>query len=177
MKRNMLLMFVALPIVMILAVACGGSDGASRAVDLATPGAAGETAYTNLYSTNAVISNDLTVNDDLSVLGDFYVDKFAVLDAATAISVTAGATITPLQSYQPLQSGGVVTTSTSTAVANGATTGQLLILVNTNASDAITIDGAGGNVECGGDKALGKNDALTLVWNGADWVCVMYQNN
>ena len=39
MKRNMLLMFVALSIVMILAVACGGGDGGSRAVDLATPAA------------------------------------------------------------------------------------------------------------------------------------------
>jgi hypothetical protein len=65
-----------------------------------------------------------------------------------------------------------VSTSTSTAIANGTTSGQLLILHNKNATDAITIDGAGANVECGGNQAIGPTDTLVLHWQTDDWECV-----
>lgn len=101
---------------------------------------------------------------------------FKMTQAAT-VAVGAGATITPLGTMQPITSTTGVTTSTSTAIANGTTAGDLLILRNANASDTITIDGTGGNVECKSDRALGAQDTLTLIWNGADWVCLSFADN
>ena len=101
----------------------------------------------------------------------FHVDGAGQLDIGdwvnasprTAVVVSAGSIITPTGTYQPLTSGGVVTTSTSLAIANGVETGDLLLLRNANASDAITVDGTGGNVECKTDKALGAGDTLMLI--------------
>lgn len=99
------------------------------------------------------------------------------LGSQVAVAVTAGSTITPTGTMQPLTSGSAVTTSTSEAIANGTTAGDVLILRNANASDTITIDGTGGNVECKTDKVLGAQDTLTLVWNGSDWVCLSISDN
>lgn len=109
--------------------------------------------------------------------GNLTLADFAVLSPGTTISVTAGATITPTASYQPIQSASAVTTSTSNAIADGAASGAVLILRNTNASDAITVDGAGANVECNGNIAIGANDVLTLIWNGTDWTCLSLRDN
>ena len=67
--------------------------------------------------------------------------------------------------------------STSTAIANGTTAGDLLILRNANASDTITIDGTGANVECKTDRALWRADTVTLIWNGSDWVRLSTSDN
>jgi hypothetical protein len=99
------------------------------------------------------------------------------LGAQTAVVVTAGSIITPTGTFQPLTSTGAQTCSTTTCIANGATAGDVLILRNANASDAITIDGTGANVECKTDKVLGAQDTLTLIWNGSDWVCLSLSDN
>lgn len=122
------------------------------------------------------VTDDATVSDNLTA-ADLYADDWLHLTASTTVAVGAGATITPLGSFQPITSTAAVTTSTSTAIANGSAAGDVLVLHNGNASDAITIDGAGGNVECGGNVALGANDVLTLVWNGSDWTCMALRDN
>jgi len=99
------------------------------------------------------------------------------LGAQTAISMTAGSTITPTGTWQPLESAAAVTSSTSTAVVSGTTSGDILIMQNTNASDAITIDGTGGNVECKADVVLGAGDTITLIWNGTNWYCQSVYDN
>jgi len=99
------------------------------------------------------------------------------LSAQTAISLTAGGIITPTGTYQLLTSGAAVTTSTTTPIASGTETGDLLILRNGNASDVITIDGTGGTVECKANVGLGASDTLTLVWNGSDWNCLANYDN
>jgi hypothetical protein len=101
--------------------------------------------------------------------GQLDIGDWVNASARTAVVVSAGSIITPTGTYQPLTSGGVVTTSTSRAIADGAETGDVLLLRNANAADAITVDGTGGNVECKTDKALGAGDTLMLIWNGADW--------
>ena len=95
----------------------------------------------------------------------------------TAVVVSAGSIITPTGTLQPLTSASSVAGSTSTAIANGTTAGDLLILRNANASDTITINGTGANVECKSDKALGSQDTLMLIWNGSDWVCLSLSDN
>lgn len=136
-------------------------------------GLAGQTV-TGFTSVN--VEQDLAVGDDLTALdaaiGDLTADDWLILTPSTVISVTSGGIITPTGTLQGLTSGGAVTTSTSTAIANGTTSGQLLILFNKNASDAITIDGSGANVECGGNQAIGALDHLVLQWQTDDWECV-----
>ena len=126
--------------------------------------------------TSVNVEQDLAVGDDLTALdaaiGDLTADDWLILTPSTVISVTSGGIITPTGTLQPLTSGGAVTTSTSTAIANGTTSGQLLILHNKNATDAITIDGTGANVECGGNQAIGPTDTLVLHWQTDDWECV-----
>lgn len=134
-------------------------------------------AGTDFSSTGSLtLANDLTVTDDLTA-ADVYAGDWLHLTASTTVVVGSGATITPLGSYQPITSTAGVTTSTSTAIADGSAAGDILILRNANASDAITVDGAGGNVECGGNVALGANDVLTLLWNGSDWSCLALRDN
>ena len=126
--------------------------------------------------TSVNVEQDLAVGDDLTALdaaiGDLTADDWLILTPSTVISVTSGGIITPTGTLQGLTSGSAVTTSTSTAIANGTTSGQLLILHNKNASDAITIDGAGANVECGGNQAIGPTDHLVLQWQTDDWECL-----
>lgn len=119
----------------------------------------------------------VTAGDVAVVGGQLDVGKWVNLSAQTAISVTAASTITPVGTYQQLTSGSAVTTSTSTAIANGTETGDVLVLINNNASDTITIDGTGGNVECKTDKVLGAKDTLTLIWGGSDWYCLAISDN
>ena len=137
---------------------------------------------TNEYTfdqSSATFVNPLTISaGGLTVTaGQVDVGDWLNLSQQTAISVTAGAIITPTGTLQLLESAGAVTTSTTTPIASGTEAGDLLILRNTNASDAITIDGTGGTVECKANVALGAQDTLTLVWNGADWVCIAGYDN
>ena len=91
--------------------------------------------------------------------------------------VGAGTTIVPTGTYQPITSASSITTSTTTPIQAGTFTGQLLILINENASHTITVDGTGGTCECGGDVVLGADDAITLLWDGADWLCIAEHDN
>jgi len=126
--------------------------------------------------TSVNVTDDLAVGDDTTLVdatvANLTAGDWLLLTPSTVISVTSGGIITPTGTLQPLTSGSAVTTSTSTAIANGTTSGQLLILHNKNATDAITIDGAGANVECGGNQAIGPTDHLVLQWQTDDWECV-----
>jgi hypothetical protein len=167
--------------------------------DLYTVGdayAGGTLGVTGIVTTSA----DATVGDDLYVAGDAYaggtlgvtgaVTTSAAVDIGTNLvvgdwaSITAqetivlgdGETITPTGSYQPITSTVAVTTATDVAIAPG-TAGQVLVLVNGNAADIITIDGTGGGVECKADVALGAKDTLTLLSDGTDWICLSGYDN
>ena len=145
-------------------------------VVMAGQGEQGITGQSVTGFTSVNVQQDLAVGDDLTaldaVIGDLTADDWMILTPSTVISVTSGGIITPTGTLQGLTSGSAVTTSTSTAISNGTTSGQLLILFNKNATDAITIDGAGANVECGGNQAIGPTDHLVLQWQTDDWECV-----
>ena len=120
--------------------------------------------------------NGATLGEAVNTVLDL--SEFLAFTEQTAISVTAQAIITPTGTYQPLTSGAAVSASLTTAIQNGVVNGQILILVNENASDAITIvDGA--NTKMGGDKVLtgGQGDSIFLYWDGADWCCIGYNDN
>lgn len=95
--------------------------------------------------------------------------NFLAMGERQGIIVTEGSTITPTGTYQPISSASAVTTSATTAVADGVQNGQILILVNENASDAIIVKTAA-NTHFSGDITLGNDDTLMLLWDGADWL-------
>ena len=104
---------------------------------------------------------------------------FTALEEGVVIDLGAGGTITPTASYQPITNSttGSITTSTSTAIADGPVAGAILILCNEDAQDIVIDDG--GNTILSGDITLtgGAMDTLTLIWNGADWVGVSFSDN
>jgi len=103
------------------------------------------------------------------------------------VALTEGATqdlgatfiITPTASYQPItnSTGGSVTSSLTTAIADGAVAGALLIVCNEDAQDMVIADNA--NTLLGGNVTLtgGAQDCLTVLWNGADWVGLAAHDN
>jgi len=103
-------------------------------------------------------------------------NAFWAYGESTGVVVTSDSTITPTASYQPISSASAVTTSATTAIADGVLNGQILILVNENASDVITIKDSA-NTHLSGDIALGNDDTLMLMWDGADWLELATSNN
>ena len=121
-------------------------------------------------------ANGTTLGEAVNTVLDF--SEFLAATEQTAVVVGVQTSITPTGTYQPITSGAAVSTSLTTAILDGTVNGQLLILVNENVADAITIvDGA--NTEMGGDKVLtgGEGDSLFLMWDGADWLCIGYNDN
>jgi len=112
----------------------------------------------------------------VTAVGNVLIGDWLVAVEQTACVVEAGTSITPTGMYQPITSEAVVTTSTSIAIVDGTVVGQLLILINENAADAITVDD-GGNTRLSGDAVLGPDDTLMLIWDGADWVEIAQANN
>jgi len=159
------------------ALAVAGAATLASSLQAASVTATGAASAASLSVSGEASVADLTASDDITATDDLIANDLSVtdwlqIDAQTAISVTAGAIITPTGTYQPLESASAVTCSTSTCVADGATAGDLLILINTNASDAITIDGTGANVECASDIAMAAGETITLLWDGTDWQCL-----
>jgi hypothetical protein len=95
------------------------------------------------------------------------------------VSITGSFIITPTRSNILLTSTLAVTSSTSAAIITStASAGDLLIIRNDNASDAIVLDGAGGTLECGANITLGADDVVTVMYDGAgDWRCVALRDN
>jgi len=95
-------------------------------------------------------------------------DNSLVLPNTTS-TMTASSTLTKTRTWHQLAAtGGPVTLSTVTAIADGSTVGEVLVLSGTNSVDTVTIpDGA--NTELNGLWTAGERDVLVLVWNGTDW--------
>jgi len=125
---------------------------------------------------DVTLENGGTIGEATDTVVDL--SEFLAFTEQTAVSLTAQLTITPTGTYQPLTSASAVSTSLTTAIADGVVNGQILILVNENAADAITVvDGA--NTKMGGDKVLtgGEGDCIFLIWDGADWLAFGYNDN
>jgi len=119
-------------------------------------------------------SNGETLNNVTDTTWAF--SGFVAYNEAAGVIVTEGSTITALGTYQPISSAGAVTTSATTAIADGVKNGQMLILVNENASDTIIIKDSA-NTHLTGDVTLGNDDTLVLLWDGADWLAIGGENN
>ena len=118
-----------------------------------------------------VASGDVIAGDDLTVGDDAVIGGLYKLTAATAISVTTDATITPTGSYQPLESAGNVQTSSIAVLAAGT----VVHFVNT-ANTTITFTDTG-TLKLSGNAALGQYDSLILLSDGTNWIEVSETNN
>lgn len=104
--------------------------------------------------------------------------EFLAAEEQTPLALGADHPITPTGTYMPLTSAAAISTHATTAIVDGTVNGQLLIITNENGTDAITIiDNA--NTKLGGNKVLtgGEGDAIFLMWDGADWICIGYNDN
>lgn len=130
--------------------ACSGPEtpAASRAF--------GETDFSSILATQDVTAS-----------------RYLLLGKAADVTVTAGMAIAPAGSYQPIKSSGVVTATLS---ATGATAGQVLRLVNINASNVITLTDTG-ITKLAGDFGMGPADSLTAVFDGTNWIELARANN
>lgn len=141
-------------------------------------GIAANVAITGTASVGGDITfaNGTTLGEAVDTVLDL--SEFLAFTEQTAVVVGVQTSITPTGTYQPITSGAAVSTSLTTAILDGTVNGQLLVLVNENAADAIiVVDGA--NTEMGGDKTLtgGQGDTLWLMWDGSDWLCIGYNDN
>lgn len=107
------------------------------------------------------------------------ISSFFAFEEGTTQDLGATFIITPTASYQPItnSTGGSITSSATTAIADGPIPGTWLFICNEDAQDMVVKDGA--NTKIGGDITLtgGADDCLTVVWNGADWVGQAFHDN
>jgi len=127
---------------------------------------------------NITLQNDEQIDNSTDTVVEL--TGFVALDVATTLNITTGDTITPTASYQPLMvdgSGAAATTDSSTAIADGAKAGQLLVLVNRDDEDVVIKNGA--NTLLSGDITLtaSVSDTLMLAWDGEDWVGLSMSDN
>ena len=120
------------------------------------------------------LENDETLSN--STDGVVSIGGFLALSEGAVVEATAAGTITPLASFQPITSSAVITNA---VLADGSAAGQLLVLINENGSDDITILESGSNLDAGGDVTLtgGAVDALTLLWTGSTWSKLSFEDN
>jgi len=88
-------------------------------------------------------------------------------------AVTKGAafTLNPRRPIVSITSSVPVTSSATTAIADGGTVGEILRITNDNAADAITFkDAANTQFTAGADKVLAAEKTLVVWWNGSLWV-------
>jgi len=79
--------------------------------------------------------------------------------------------------YVALKANAAITLDATKAISDGKAQGDILILEGTSDTNTITILN-GANVKLGSIKrVLGKEDTLTLIWNGDDWVEMDYADN
>jgi hypothetical protein len=95
---------------------------------------------------------------------------------ATTNVPTSGVILNPASSYVVLNPASAVTLNGTTAIADGAPPGTLLILRGSSDVNTVTIND-GANTALGANRVLGLNDTLTLVYNGDVWVEIAYANN
>lgn len=161
-----------------IAETTSGNGVAVDGLRIRDSGIAANVAITGTASVGGDITfaNGTTLGEAVDTVLDL--SEFLAFTEQTAVVVGTQTSITPTGTYQPITSGAAVSTSLTTAILDGTVNGQLLVLVNENAADAIiVVDGA--NTEMGGDKTLtgGQGDTLWLMWDGSDWLCIGYNDN
>lgn len=120
---------------------------------------------------------DLLDGADELLCRDSSLNFFLRLQAADS-SLAASATLTPTSPVHRVQgTSAAVTLDTTTAIADGAYDGQILILIGANDTNTVTIE-HNSNCQLNGDITLTKYDILALHWDdtNSNWI-EMYRSN
>lgn len=94
------------------------------------------------------------------------------------VKTIVAATFTLLPQSQYIQVSGTAsrTSSTTKAISNGNWIGQTIFIEGTDDTNTVIFkDNA--NTALAGDATLGKNDTLTIMWNGTIWIELARSNN
>lgn len=115
------------------------------------------------------LSRSVGLVESSSLAGDGALIRLADQSVAAVGTVTVGTNQRMLKNVQG--SGGAVTASTSTPIADGSIDGQELILEGLSDTDTLTISDQG-NVDIGGDITFYEGTVLGLYWNDdrSKWV-------
>lgn len=98
------------------------------------------------------------------------------------LALAAGFSIDPVSTYIRMNATGIISSSATNAIIDGSTAGQILILHNNSTTilfpPTITIqDAANTKLAGSADFAMGIDDVLILIWDGADWLEISRSNN
>jgi uncharacterized protein (DUF2345 family) len=152
------------------ALTINGAGGTNIQAGGTTEISVGQTAIT----VGTATTDTLTINSDTT----FAVGSVIALDM-TDVTPGDGFTIDPSTgSIQRLTPTAARTSSTTTAISDGATDGQLLILIGTSNTNTATIkDNANTNLD--GDRVLENQETLMLVYDGTSstWLELSFANN
>ena len=97
--------------------------------------------------------------------------------ARTTNAPVAGGTITPSGSFILLNPASAVILNTTNSIAD-LSDGIGTILILQGASDLNTVQiNDGSNTTLGGNRILGINDTLTMIYDGVKWVELSFANN
>ncbi len=136
----------------------------------------------NRYSGSGANASSILIQDTSNPVQ--YTDKVKLTfePGSGYTGLAEGGTLTPSgpSSYLRLNPAASLTLSATTAVADGKSSGDLLILENTNSSYTVTLnDNANVQLYQNGPRALGQNDVLTLIWDKeiTDWIEIGYADN
>ena len=89
-----------------------------------------------------------------------------------------GSIITNTASYMRIDTGGeTTTTDATTAIVDGTTAGDILVIENIGTNDFVIKNAA--NTLMSGDRtmAAGLNSTTSFIWNGSDWVGTCESDN
>ena len=117
-----------------------------------------------------------------------YMDKTKITLERVVVAPTNGSTLevsTSPKAYVALNpQWSAVTLSATTAISDGKTAGDMLILEGRSNTYTVTVPNCantvlGTGVACPNpsNRILGEDDILSLIWNGADWVEIGWANN
>ena len=118
----------------------------------------------------------------LHVNGTARVDGHTTIGALFALArvvvvPAASSTLTPTSSYLLLNPAASVILNATTAIANGSTIGDVLILEGTSDSQTVTINNAANTSLAAASRTLGNDDTLMLLWNGSSWIEISFSDN
>ncbi|HEC69508.1 MAG TPA: hypothetical protein ENI31_04425 [Candidatus Omnitrophica bacterium] len=137
------------------------------------------TSASNNYLVGNLIGGAFTAYIQDNGTSTFYTDKLKItLQKGEYTGLENGGTLTPSgpASYLRLNPASNITLG-NPAIADGKTGGDILILENTSDTYTIMIND-NNNVQLHiNPLTLDKNDTLTLIWDGNDWIETGYSNN
>lgn len=124
-----------------------------------------------VLAADVTATDDAVTGDDLTVGDDAAIGSVLRLVAATSITVTQGATLSPTGSYQPITAAGNLSFGAITA----GTAGDVLTVINAS-NTTITITDTS-TLKLSGNLALGQYDSVMLLSDGTNWVQLATTNN